>query len=137
MGAGPRNTNAMKHGHVRTCEVTGRRLKSPTYVTWEHMKQRCHNPNSDFFSHYGARGIEVCERWRTSFTNVLADMGERPEGKSLDRIDVNGPYAPGNCQWATQSEQNLNRRNSRRNKGKAARARSAKTARRYDDDATE
>ena len=133
--ARPGNQNAKKHGHVTRCPTTGRKVKSSTYVTWEHMKQRCHNPRADFFPHYGGRGIVVCEAWRRSFAAFLADMGERPPGKTLDRVDVNGNYEPGNCRWATNAEQSLNRRNAKRNKAKSAQKKA--TARRRFDDATE
>lgn len=79
--------------------------KTPTYRTWESMKRRCSSMNKN----YGARGIKVCQRWNR-FENFFADMGLRPAGKTLDRIDVNGNYEPGNCRWATQSEQMLNTR---------------------------
>lgn len=73
------------------------------------MIARCTNPNNVMFYLYGGRGITVCERWRT-FDNFLADMGPRPDGLTLDRIDPEGHYEPGNCRWATPKEQQENRR---------------------------
>lgn len=80
------------------------------YKTWISMKQRCYNPNSYGYTYYGGRGIIVCDRWKTSFKNFLEDMGERPEGHSLDRINNNGNYEPSNCRWATSKEQSNNKR---------------------------
>lgn len=77
--------------------------------SWTAMKSRCTNPKNKAFKHYGGRGIQFCERWG-SFKNFLTDMGDRPEGKTLDRKDVNGNYTPSNCKWSTQSEQCINRR---------------------------
>jgi len=79
-------------------------------MSWASMKTRCLNPNHSSYFRYGGRGITVCERWLESFENFLADMGERPQGKSLDRIDPNGHYEPSNCRWATASEQRVNQR---------------------------
>ncbi len=93
----------MSHGHR-----AGK--KSPTYNSWQAMKRRCYRPNHKNYADYGGRGIQVCARWRKSFDAFLADMGPRPEGMTLDRADVNGSYEPGNCRWATKSEQNYNQR---------------------------
>ena len=84
---------------------------SRTYESWAHMRQRCTNPNHKSYRYYGGRGITVCDRWLRSFENFYTDMGERPEGTSLDRIDNSKGYEPGNCRWATPIEQGRNRRN--------------------------
>lgn len=87
-----------RHGH------SGDDRRSLTYMSWSSMKQRCSNPASDSFASYGGRGITVCERWLT-FEHFLADMGERPPGTSLDRIDNASGYSPDNCRWASATEQ--------------------------------
>lgn len=81
-----------------------------TYRAWISMRRRCSSSTHKDYQWYGARGITVCDRWLHSFENFLSDMGEVPTGQSLDRIDSNGNYEPGNCRWATNSQQQSNRR---------------------------
>jgi Ribbon-helix-helix protein, copG family len=78
--------------------------------SWRNMLQRCTYPKSRDFKHYGGRGITVCPEWKESFDSFLAYMGPRPEGHSIDRIDVNGNYEPANCRWFPQAKQNGNKR---------------------------
>jgi hypothetical protein len=94
------------HGHSKS---NGGR-PTPTYESWVAMHTRCTNPKHPKFRLYGGRGITVCERW-ASFEAFLADMGERPKGTTLDRIDNDRGYERGNCRWATDSEQNSHRSN--------------------------
>jgi hypothetical protein len=100
----------------RSCGCVQRKhgmWRSPEYKTWERILSRCYNANVPVYADYGGRGIQVCERWRADFSAFLADMGPRPPGHSIDRLDVNGDYEPGNCRWATPTEQGRNRRNNR------------------------
>lgn len=92
-----------RHGHT----VDGK--QSRTYVTWVNMVRRCTDPRHDKFEQYGAAGITVCERWMT-FDNFLADMGERPENDTIDRIEGHIGYEPGNCRWAPIKTQQRNLR---------------------------
>lgn len=92
-----------RHGHKTTTTESG------THRSWKAMKQRCNNHNSGEYHRYGGRGIRVCRRWER-FENFLADMGERPEGLSIDRINNDRGYCPSNCKWSTPKEQTNNRR---------------------------
>ena len=90
-----------KHGHARRGRWSG------TYISWVNMLGRVDHPQEWKVQYYAGKGIAICDRWRT-FENFLADMGDRPFGTSLDRIDNNRGYQPGNCRWATKAEQQRN-----------------------------
>ncbi len=111
-----------REGASESCKKTGEGNKKqvggvaskqhPLYTTWRQMKHRCYGENCADFPYYGGRGIAVCKRWRESFEAFVTDMGERPEGHTLDRKDNDGHYEPDNCRWSTALEQTHNRRNS-------------------------
>lgn len=105
-------------GKIKSCGClrqeqlkTHGKSRTPTYKSWLKMKERCYNPNQDGYEYYGGRGIEICDAWRFSFEQFLADMGERIDrALTLDRVNPDGNYEPENCRWATAKEQAGNKR---------------------------
>lgn len=91
-------------------KITHGKTKTKEYTVWANMKGRCYNEKDAAYYNYGGRGITICERWLNSFENFLKDMGECPDGMSIDRINNDGNYEPSNCKWVTIFEQNANRR---------------------------
>lgn len=109
------------HGKIKSCgyhqarRATHGYTGEKVYQVWKNMKKRCLNKNYPKYKDYGGRGIKVCDRW-IKFENFLNDMGESPDGLTLERVDNNGNYEPGNCKWASYSEQNNNKRTSYKNR---------------------
>ncbi len=104
-----RSCGCLQRERARAAKITHGLRHSGTYESWVGMRARCGRANHRDYYLYGARGVTVCERWLESFQNFLTDMGERPAGMSIDRIENDGNYEPGNCRWATPKQQAANR----------------------------
>ena len=116
------NISKVKKGLTKSCGCLhdeGNNFKHgmngiKTHISWKSMKNRCLNPNATGYKDYGGRGIKICDEWLNNFINFFKDMGERPNGKTLDRKNNDGNYCKSNCRWADKFEQANNKRNNRR-----------------------
>lgn len=119
-----RSSNSVRSGNTTSCGCLGAEVRrnsvrthgmtgTPTYISWSAMIARCGSPGASAYGKYGAQGVSVCPQWVDSFEQFLADVGARPEGKTIDRIDNAKGYEPGNVRWSTLREQAKNRRNVR------------------------
>ena len=111
ISCGCNNKKRMKENNpLATHLKSGNDQYKKTYCSWKKMRDRCYVKTESSYKYYGGKGVSVCERWINSFQNFLDDMGERPEGKTLDRIDPYGNYEKANCRWASNKEQANNKR---------------------------
>lgn len=99
---------------VHEAKATHQMCDTHEYACWSRIKDRCERRANPSYKHYGGRGISVCERWRNSFELFLKDMGKRPDGTEIDRIDNDGDYEPGNCRWVSRLVNSRNKRSNRR-----------------------
>ena len=110
-GGRSKSCGCLKNETAAALRLTHGMTNTPEYRAWQELRQRCRSQSGRNFQYYGSRGIKVCARWESSFENFLQDMGPRPSNRhTLDRINNDGDYEPGNCRWATWNEQVANRR---------------------------